>query len=95
MIRKSLKYVSYKYYKAVVDLKNIYKSIDAEEAYVEFNRFAENKYHNISRLWQNNLEYIFILFAYPDETMKVIYTTNAIKYLNSVIRKAVNNKKIS
>ncbi|MDE7315548.1 MAG: transposase [Mucispirillum sp.] len=45
-------------------------------------------------MWKNNWENISTLFAYPYEIKKVIYTTNAIKSLNSVIRKAVNNKKI-
>ncbi len=98
MVRNSLKYVSYKDYKAVTaDLKNIYKSITAEEASMELDRFADkwdNKYPTISRLWRNNWENITTLFAYPDEIRKVIYTTNAIESLNSVIRKAVNNKKI-
>ena len=98
MVRNSLKYVSYKDYKAVTsDLKNIYKSITAEEASMEQIRFADkwdNKYPTISRLWRNNWENIATLFAYPDEIRKVIYTTNAIESLNSVVRKAVNNKKI-
>lgn len=98
MVRNSLKYVSYKDYKAVTaDLKSIYKSVTAEEAYMELDRFADkwdNKYPAISRLWRNNWENISTLFAYPDEIRKVIYTTNAIESLNSVIRKAVNNKKI-
>ena len=98
MVRNSLKYVSYKDYKAVTaDLKNIYKSITAEEASMELDRFADkwdNKYPTISRPWRNNWENITNLFAYPDEIRKVIYTTNAIESLNSVIRKAVNNKKI-
>ncbi len=34
------------------------------------------------------------LFNYPDEMRRVIYTTNAIESLNSVIRKAVKNRKI-
>ncbi len=45
-------------------------------------------------MWKNNWENISTLFAYPDEIRRVIYTTNAIESLNSVIRKAVNNKKI-
>ena len=34
------------------------------------------------------------MFDYPDEIRRVIYTTNAIESLNSVIRKAINNRKI-
>ena len=98
IVRNSLKYVSCKDYKTVTaDLKNIYKSVTAEEAYMELDRFADkwdNKYPTISRMWKNNWENISTLFAYPDEIRRVIYTTNAIESLNSVIRKAVNNKKI-
>ena len=50
MVRNSLKYVSCKDYKAVtVDLKNIYKSVTAEEAYMEQIRFAD-KWDNEYRL---------------------------------------------
>ncbi|HIZ88888.1 MAG TPA: transposase, partial [Candidatus Mucispirillum faecigallinarum] len=64
------------------DLKNIYKSITAEEASIKQIRFADkcdNKYPTISRLWRNNWGNIATLFAYSDEMMKVIYTTNAIE----------------
>ena len=41
--------------------KNIYKSVTAEEAYMELDRFANkwyNKYSTISRMWKNNWENI-------------------------------------
>ena len=53
----------------------------------------DNKYPTISRLWRNNWENISTLFAYPDEIRRVIYTTNAIESLNSVIRKKQASKK--
>ena len=37
---------------------------------------------------------LITLFDYPDEIRKVIYTTNAIEYLNSVIRKTIKNREI-
>jgi transposase-like protein len=37
---------------------------------------------------------VILLFAYPDEIRKIIYTTNPIESLNSVIRKAINSRKI-
>ena len=37
---------------------------------------------------------LIAIFDYPDEIRKVIYTTNAIESLNSVIRKAIKNRKI-
>ena len=97
-IRNSLKYVSYKDRKAVAsDLKNIYRSVTEEEARMELNRFAEkwdSQYSSISRSWRNNWENLITLFDYPDEIRRIIYTTNAIESLNSVIRKSIKNRKI-
>ncbi len=98
MVRNSLKYVSYKHRKSVArDLKKIYKSITAEEAYMELKAFADtwdDSYAAISRMWERNWENIIPLFNYPDAIRKIIYTTNAIESLNSVIRKAIKNRKI-
>ena len=35
-----------------------------------------------------------IYSLYPDDIRRAIYTTNAIESLNSVIRKAINNRRI-
>jgi len=98
MVRNSLKYVSYKDRKAVAaDLKRIYTSVTSEEAAHELNSAAEkwdSKYPSISRSWNQHWDNIIPLFDYPDEIRKIIYTTNAIESLNSVIRKAVKNRKI-
>jgi putative transposase len=97
-VRNSLKYVSYKDRKAVAsELKNIYKSISEEQAKLELDRFAEKwdyQYPSISKSWYRNWDNLITLFDYPDEIRKIIYTTNAIESLNSVIRKAINNRKI-
>jgi transposase-like protein len=37
---------------------------------------------------------LITLFIYPNDIRKAIYTTNAIESLNSVIRKAVKNRKV-
>jgi transposase-like protein len=37
---------------------------------------------------------LITLFDYPDDIRKVIYTTNAIESVNSVIRKAINKRKL-
>ncbi len=34
------------------------------------------------------------VFDYPEDIRRAIYTTNAIESLNSVIRKAINNRRI-
>jgi len=98
LVRNSLRYVPYKDMKAVAaDLKTIYRSItvtDAENALLTFGQKWDAKYPAISRSWTNHWDNIITLFDYPDEIRKIIYTTNAIESLNSVIRKAINNRKI-
>jgi len=98
LVRNSLKYVSWKDRKAVAqDLKAIYHSVTAEEAERALEAFAQKwdeKYPTISPSWRKHWEGVIPLFAYPDEIRRVIYTTNAIESLGSVIRKAIRNRKI-
>lgn len=98
LVRSSLRYVPYKDMKAVAgDLKTIYRAInitDAENALLAFSQKWDAKYPAISRSWTQRWDTIITLFDYPDEIRKIIYTTNAIESLNSVIRKAINNRKI-
>lgn len=44
--------------------------------------------------WYNLWDNLTTLFDYPPAIRKVIYTTNAIKSLNSVIRKATKRRKL-
>lgn len=98
MIRNSVRYASYKDMKVLTsDLKRIYQSVTVDEAERELDDFADKwdkKYPSISALWRRHWANIITLFDYPDEIRRVIYTTNAIESLNSVIRKAINNRKI-
>jgi transposase-like protein len=98
MVRHSLKFVTWKDRKAVAaDLKRIYQSLTADEALKELDRFAEiwdEKYPPISKSWRNHWDHLITLFDFPQEIRKVIYTTNAIESLNSVIRKAIKQRKI-
>ena len=98
MVRNSLKYVSFKDRKEVAaDLKRIYRSVTIAEAEKELDTFAakwDGKYASISRIWHRHWENVIPLFDYPDEIRKIIYTTNAIESLNSVIRKAIKNRRI-
>ena len=98
MVRNSLKYVSYKDRKALAaDLKKIYTSITSDEAERELEVFAakwDSKYGAISAQWRRNWPNITPVFDYPDEIRRIIYTANAIESLNSVIRKAINNRKL-
>ncbi len=98
MVRNSLKYVSWKDYKAVTgDLKQIYRSATEQEALAELDKFAatwDAKYPQISKSWRNHWPNLITFFNYPPEIRKVIYTTNAIESLNSVIRKSVKTRKL-
>lgn len=98
MVRNSLKYVSWKDYKAVTtDLKQVYRSSTEEEALLELERFGEkwdDQYPQISKSWRTHWQNLNTLFNYPEDIRKAIYTTNAIESLNSVIRKAIKKRKI-
>ena len=98
MVRNSLKFVSWKDYKAVTtDLKTIYKAISeaaAEQALADFAAKWDDKYPSISKQWRQHWPNLITLFDYPQDIRRAIYTTNAIESLNSVIRKAINKRKI-
>jgi len=98
MVRNSLKFVPWKERKDVAaDLKKIYTSLTVEEAEQELAAFAarwDDKYASISKSWTTHWPNLITLFDYPDDIRKVMYTTNAIESLNSVIRKAVKNRKL-
>lgn len=98
MVRNSMKYVPWKDYKAVTsDLKTIYQSTTEDEALLALEQFSDKwdaKYPQISRSWTANWDNLNTLFNYPEDIRKAIYTTNAIESLNSVIKKAINKRKL-
>jgi len=98
MVRNSVKFVPWKDYKEVTTgLKRIYQSVSEEEAALELDHFAEkwgDKYPQISKSWRTHWPNLITLFDYPPDIRKVIYTTNAIESLNSVIRKSVKTRKV-
>jgi transposase-like protein len=98
MVRNSLKYVSWKDYKAVTaDLKRVYRSATEDDALLELDRFGEvwdGQYPQITKSWRSHWQNVNTLFNYPEDIRKAIYTTNAIESLNSVIRKAIRKRKL-
>ena len=79
------------------DLKRIYQSVTVEEAETELealNATWSNKYPSVYQSWKRHWANIITLFDYPEEIRRAIYTTNAIESLNSVIRKAIKNRRI-
>ena len=97
MVRNSLRFVSWKDYKAVTaDLKRIYKASTQEAALLELARFGElwdEQYPQITKSWNTHWPNLITLFEYPPDIRKAIYTTNAIESLNSVIRAATKKRK--
>ena len=96
MVRNSLKFVSYKDYKAVTtDLKLIYRASTLEEAEKALSQFSEKwdkQYPTISKSWRNNWARVIPFFDYPPEIRKIIYTTNAIESINMSLRKVIKNR---
>ena len=98
MIRNSLRFVSWKHYKAVTaDLKLIYQADTEEIALANLEAFSakwDEQYPQISKSWESNWGNLNTFYRYPRDIRKAIYTTNAIESLNSVIRKAIKNRKV-
>ncbi|MCU8587146.1 IS256 family transposase [Erwinia pyrifoliae] len=98
MVRNSLKYVSWKDYKAVTGgLKKVYQAPTEEAALMALDKFAgiwDEKYPQISKSWRTHWENFNTFFGYPPDIRKAIYTTNAIESLNSVIRAAIKKRKV-
>jgi transposase-like protein len=98
MVRNSLRYVSWKDYKAVTaDLKRVYRAATEDEALLELDRFGEvwdSQYPQITKSWHAHWQHLNTLFIYPEDIRRAIYTTNAIESFNSVIRKAIKKRKI-
>jgi len=98
MVRNSLKYVSWKDRKVLVeDLKAIYAAKTLEEAELALSAFSDKwdvKYPSISQSWLKNWENLTTFFAYPADIRKAIYTTNAIESMNMTLRKVIKNKRV-
>lgn len=96
-VRNSLKFVSWKERKQVAaDLKRIYKSPTRESAEQELREFREkwdSRHPIIGEQWERNWDKLSVLFAYPDDIRRAIYTTNAIESLNHSLRRVLKNKK--
>jgi putative transposase len=97
LVRAALKYVSTEDSKPVAaGLKSIYQSATVGEAEQALEKFAEVwgvKYPTIVKQWRLKWTDIITLFDFPAPIRKVIYTTNVIESINSVIRKFTRNRK--
>lgn len=82
-IRTSLRFVSYKELKAVIqDINPIYKAPTekaALEALSEFDGKWGQKYPIITKSWMNNWAELATFFKYPVDLRRFIYATNVIE----------------
>ena len=79
------------------DLKKIYQAAtiaEAEQAPEDFAQAWDAKYPTIAKVWRAKWTDIIALFDFPVSIGRAIYTTNAIKSVNSVIRKFTRNRQI-
>jgi len=97
LVRAALRYVATEDSKPVAaGLKSIYQSATVAEAEQALDKFAEvwgAKYPTIVKQWRLKWTDIITLFDFPAPIRKVIYTTNVIESINSVIRKFTRNRK--
>ena len=95
-IRNSCKYVVYKDKKEfTADMKNIYNAPNKEVAAAELDNLEKKwggKYPYAILSWRNNWDDLTVLFQFPLEIRKIIYTTNLIENLNGKIRKYTRSK---
>ena len=98
MVRYSMKFVPWTNKKAVAaDLKAIYGADTLEIAEANLEQFDETwgeKYPHVVKSWRNHWEGLTVFFNYPKDIRKVIYSTNTVESLNSVIRTTVNKRKM-
>jgi putative transposase len=72
-------------------VKRIYQSMTGQEASLERDNFADKwnqKHPQMNKSWRSNWANLITIFDYPADIRKVIYTTNTIESLSSVIRKS-------
>jgi transposase-like protein len=95
-LRNSFKYVSWKDRKAVAtDLRAIYGAgtlAEAEQALERFSQRWDARYPAISPAWKADWQRLTVLFDYPPEIRKAIYTTNAIESLNYSLRRLLKTR---
>ena len=98
MVRNSMRFVSWKDYKRVAaQLRTIYQAVTEQQALEALEQFEadwKDKYPVIAEQWRRHWDHLITMFNYPEDIRRVIYTTNAIESVNSVIRKATTRHKM-
>ncbi len=95
-IRNSLKFVTSKDKpEFMADLKAVYATINlstAQEAMCILESKWGDKYPYVIKSWHKNWDELTAYFNFPKEIRTLMYTTNIIESLNSLVRKFTRNK---
>ena len=95
-MRHSLNFCSWKDRKAVAaGLRGVYGAETAEaarDALEAFDATWGRQYPSIAQAWRRAWEEVIPFFAFSPEIRRVIYTTDAARALNRVIRKAIKTR---
>ena len=98
LVRHSLSHVSHKDRKAVADeLKLVYQATTLEEAEQQLATFEETRtttYPVIAKSWRANWSRVVLMFGYPQEIRRAVYTTNTTESLNMTLRKVSKNRSL-
>ena len=98
MVRTSLKYVSWKDYRAVCkDLRQVYTQDSLESAAEQLERFTgkwKDKYPEIAEKWKKNWTELTPFFDQPEAIRRAIYTTNAVESLHRCLRKTTLRQRV-
>ena len=79
------------------DLKSIYHAPNEESGYERMQSVTkkwQEKYPNAMRRWEDNWDVLSPMFKFSAEVRKVMYTTNAIESLNSVLRRLNSQRSV-
>ena len=93
-----MKYVAEKDKKAFAnDLKSIYHAPNEESGYNRMQAVTKkwhDRYPNAMKRWEENWDVISPMFKFSADVRKVMYTTNAIESLNSVLRRLNSQRSV-
>ena len=95
-IRNSLRFIPYKNKKEFMhDLKAVYAAINLESAQQAMQHLEEKwslRFPYVIKSWYNNWDNLTTYYHFPPEIRRLMYTTNIIESLNSLVRKFTRNK---
>ena len=93
-----MRFVGWQQRKAVcAELRAVYAAPTEQAGVAELDAFEAKyaqRYPAIAASWRSNWEQVRPFFDFPADLRRLIYTTNAIESLNSVIRQAIKKRKL-